>query len=104
MKVFIQNLFAEIKEQMKKMFLEQFTQQEERINIFESVKSMLQQYTISFKSAMCTSESKIKVIEQYGRSMYLRLESVPAAENETSEDIFNNVLDKKGNERKYQYI
>ena len=41
MKVFIQNLFAEIKEQMKKMFLEQFAQQEERINIFESVKSML---------------------------------------------------------------
>ena len=53
---------------------------------------------------MCTSESKIKVIEQYGRSMYLCLESVPVAENETSEDIFNNVLDKKGNERKYQYI
>ena len=41
MKVFIQNLFAEIKEQMKKMFLEQFTEQKERINIFESVKSML---------------------------------------------------------------
>ena len=39
---------------------------------------------------MCTSESKIKVFEQYGRSMYLRLESVPAAENKTSEDIFNN--------------
>ena len=53
---------------------------------------------------MCTSESKIKVTEQYGRSVYLRLESVPVAENETSEDIFNNVLDKKGNERKYQYI
>ena len=41
MKVFIQDLFAEIKEHMKKMILEQFTQQEERINMFESVKSML---------------------------------------------------------------
>ena len=55
---------------------------------------------------MCTSESKIKVIEQYGRSMYLRLESAPAAENETSQDILTMkiFLDKKGNERKYQYI
>ena len=35
MKAFIQNLFVEFKEEMKKMFLEQFSQLEGRINIFE---------------------------------------------------------------------
>ena len=62
MKAFIQNLFAEFKEELKKMFSEQFSQQEERINILESEKVMLQQQIISLKNAMCTSESNIKEI------------------------------------------
>ena len=62
-KAFIQNLFAEFKEEMKKMSLEQFSQQEERINILESDKAMLQQQIISLKSAMCTSESNIEELE-----------------------------------------
>ena len=39
-KAFIQNLFAEFKEEIKKkkMFSEQFSRQEERINILESEK------------------------------------------------------------------
>ena len=99
MKAFIQNIFAQFKEEMKKMFSEQFSQQEERINILESEKAMLQQQIISLKSAMCTSESNIEELEQYGRKLCLRIESVPVAENETSADVFKNVLDmcKKGN-------
>ena len=34
-KAFIQNLFVEFKEEKKKMFLEQFSQLDERVNIFE---------------------------------------------------------------------
>ena len=65
MKAFIQNLLAEFKEEMKKkkMFSEQFSQQEERINILESEKSILQQQIISLKNAMCTSESNIEELE-----------------------------------------
>ena len=59
-KTFIQNLFAEFKEEM---FLEQFCQQEERINILESEKAMLQQQIISLNSAMSTSESNIEELE-----------------------------------------
>ena len=54
---------------------------------------MLQQQIISLKSAICTSESNIEELEQYGRRLCLRIESVPVDENETSEDVFNNVLD-----------
>ena len=99
MKAFIQNFFARFKEEMKKMFSEQFSQQEERINILESEKAILQQQMISLKNAMCTSESNIEELEQYGRRLCLRIESVPVVENETSEDVFSNVLDmfKKGN-------
>ena len=93
MKAFIQNFFAEFTEEMKKIFLEQFSEQEETINILQLEKAMLQQQTISLKSAMCTSESNIEELEQYGRRMCVRIESVSVAENETSEDVFNNVLD-----------
>ena len=92
MKAFIQNFFAEFTE-MKKIFLELFSQQEETINILQLEKAMLQQQTISLKSAMCTSESNIEELEQYGRRMCVRIESISVAENETSEDVFNNVLD-----------
>ena len=96
MKTFIQNLFAEFKEEM---FLKQFCQQEERINILESEKAMLQQQIISLKSVMSTSKSNIEELEQYGRRLCLYIESVPIVENETSENAFNNVLEmsNKGN-------
>ena len=63
MKAFIQKLFAEFKEETKKMFSEQFSLQEERINILESEKAMLQQQIISLKNAICTSESNIEELE-----------------------------------------
>ena len=92
MKAFIQNLFAEFQEEMKKMFSEQFSQQEERINILESEKTILQQQQIiGLKNAMCTSESNIEELEQYGRRLCLHIESVPVVENETSDDVFSNV-------------
>ena len=53
---------------------------------------MLQQQ-ISLKSAMCTSDCNIEELGQYGGRLCLRIESVNAVENETKEDVFNNVLD-----------
>ena len=100
MKAFIQNLFVEFKEELKKMFSEQFSQQEERINILESEKVMLQQQIISLKNAMCTSESNIEELEQYGRRLCLHSESVSVVEIETSEDIFGNIF-RYVQERKY---
>ena len=35
----------------------------------------------------------IKELEQYGRRLCLRIESVPVVANKTSEDVFSNVLD-----------
>ena len=61
-------------------------------NIPELEKIMLQQQ-ISLKSVMCTSESNIEELGQYGGRLCLRIESVNAVENETKEDVFNNVLD-----------
>ena len=59
---------------------------------------MFQQQKKILKSAMCTSESNIEELEQYGRKLCLHIESVPVVENETSEDFLNNDLDmcKKG--------
>ena len=74
MKAFIQNSFAEFKK--KKMFLEYLCQQEERINILESEKAMFQQQIISLKSVMCTSDSNIKELEQYGRRLCLCIKSM----------------------------
>ena len=42
---------------------------------------------------MCTSDSNIEELGQYGGRLCLRIESVNAVENETKEDVFNNVLD-----------
>ena len=60
---------------------------------------MLQQQIISLKSVMCTSASNIEELEQYGRRLCLCNQSTPVVDNETNEDVFNNVLDmcKKGN-------
>ena len=63
------------------MFSGQFFQQEERINILKSIKSMLQQQIINLKSAMGTSISNIKEFEQYRRRMSLRVGSVLVVEN-----------------------
>ena len=81
------------------MFSEQFFQQEEGINIPESEKAMIQHQIISLNSVMCTSESNIEELEQYGQILCLCIERVPIVENEASEDIFNSVLDicKNGN-------
>ena len=48
---------------------------------------------------MCTSESSVKELKQYGRRLCHHIASVPVVENEASEDVFNNILDicKKGN-------
>ena len=48
---------------------------------------------------MCTSESSVKELKQYGRRLCHHIASVPVVENEVSEDVFNNILDicKKGN-------
>ena len=75
------------------MFLEDLCQQEERINILESEKAMFQQQIISLKSVMSTSENNIEELEQYGRRLCLYIKSMSVVENETSEDVFNNLLD-----------
>ena len=75
------------------MFLEDLCQQEERINILESEKAMFQQQIISLKSVMSTSENNIEELEQYGRRLCLCIKSMSVVENETSEDVSNNVLD-----------
>ena len=62
---------------------------------------MLQQQIISLKTSPSTSESNNEQLGQYRKRMCLRIGSVPVAEDETSEGVFNrvfNVLDmcKKG--------
>ena len=46
---FIQNLFAELKEQMKKMFSEQFSQEAERKNIREPEKAEIRVSCVHLK-------------------------------------------------------
>ena len=46
---FIQNLFAEFKEEMKKMFSEQFSQEEERKNILEPEKTEIRVSCVHLK-------------------------------------------------------
>ena len=93
MKAFIQNLFAKFTEETKKMFSEQFSQQEERTNILESKKAMLQQQMISLEMAMCTSERNIEELEQYRRRVCLSLGSTEFQEHivkvlRSSSDVF----------------
>ena len=84
MNAFIQNVFAEFKEEMKKNVFE---------TIFISKKRACFSSRFSLKSVMCTSESNIEELDQYGRRLSERIENVLVVENETSEDVFNNVLD-----------
>ena len=63
---------------------------------------MLQQQIISLKTSPSISESNNEQLGKYRKRMCLRIGSVPVAEDETSEGVFNrvfNVLDmcKKGN-------
>ena len=63
MKAFIQNVFAEFKEEMKKMFCFRDNFLNKKINFLESIKTLLYQQIISLKSAMGTSKSNIKELE-----------------------------------------
>ena len=84
MNAFIQNTFAEFKEEMKKIVFR---------TIFISKRRACFSSRFTFKTVMCTSESNIEELDQYGRRLCQRIENVLVVENETSEDVFNNVLD-----------
>ena len=79
-------LLTQLKKEIYDLMVDQFRERDEKIEKLESEVAMLQKHVTNLKSSY---ENKTEDLEQYGRRLCLRIEGIPAKENETS----NNVLD-----------
>ena len=88
---FKSSLIAEIREQIKKEVSETLDKEIEKRKEFESTVSMLQEHVKLYQKQMNELKDKHDGLEQYGRRLCVRIDSVPSIENETSNDVFENV-------------
>ena len=88
---FKSSLIAEIREQIKKEVSETLDKEIEKRKELESTVSMLQEHVKLYQKQMNELKDKHDDLEQYGRRLCVRTDGVPSIENETSNDVFENV-------------
>ena len=88
---FKSSLIAEIREQIKKEISETLDKEIEKRKELESTVSMLQEHVKLYQEQMNELKDKHDDLEQYGRRLCVRIDGVPSNENETSNDVFENV-------------
>ena len=76
----------DLKEEMKKEMDEQIT----KIN---SENCMFQNQILEMKQANVKLQNELDELEQYGRRSCIRIDGIPEASSESSEDVFNNIVD-----------
>ena len=54
---------------------------------------MFQNQIVELKQANVKSQNEIDELEQDGRRSYIRINGIPEVSNESSNDVFNNIVD-----------
>ena len=78
---------SELKDQVKKEVSETVKTEIKKREELESTVSLLQEHVKNFQKQVCILECKNEELEQYSRRCCLRIEGVPSAENESSDDV-----------------
>ena len=76
----------DLKEEMKKEMDEQITK-------ISSENVMFQNQILELKQANVELQNELDELEQYGRRSCIRIDGIPEVSNESSEDVFNNIVD-----------
>ena len=76
----------DLKEEMKKEMDEQITK-------ISSENCMFQNQILQLKQAKVKLQNELAELEQYGRCSCIRTDGIPEVSNESSEDVFNNIVD-----------
>ena len=75
----------DLKEEMKKEMDEQITK-------ISSENCMFQNQILELKQANVKLQDELDELEQYGRRSCIRIDGIPEVSNESSEDVFNNIV------------
>ena len=76
----------DLKEKMKKEMDEQITK-------ISSENCMFQNQILELKQAYVKLQNEFDELEQYGRHSSIRINGTPEVSNESSADVFNNIVD-----------
>ena len=80
------SLKKDLKEEMKKEMDEQITK-------ISSENCIFQNQILELKHANVKLQNELDELEQYGRFSCIRIDGIPEVSNESSEDVFNNIVD-----------
>ena len=76
----------DLKEEMKKEMDEQITK-------ISSENCMFENQILELKQAYVKLQNELDELEQYGRLSCIRIDGIPEVSNESSADVFNNIVD-----------
>ena len=85
------DFLTEIKEQIKNEVAAAINNEIKKREELESTVAMLQQHVREYQKWINKLEDDSEELEQYGRRLCLRIEGVPSAEKETSEEVLEKV-------------
>ena len=85
------DFLAEIKEKIKNEVAAVISNEIKKREELESTVAMLQQHVREYQKRINKLEDDSEELEQCGRSLCLRIEGVPSAKNETSEEVLEKV-------------
>ena len=85
------DFLTEIKEQIKNEVAAAINNEIKKHEELESTVAMLQQHVREYQKQINKLEDDSEELEQYGRRLCLRIEGVPSAEKETSEEVLEKV-------------
>ena len=66
---------------------------DEQITKISSENCMFQNQILELKQANVKLQNELDELEQYGRRSCIRIDGIPEVSNESSEDVFNNIVD-----------
>ena len=84
-------IIAEIKDQIKDQVSEALEKEIKKREELESTVCMLQEHVQNYQKQVNELKDNQDKLEQYGRRLCIRIDGVPMVENETSNDILQNV-------------
>ena len=82
---------SELKDQIKKEVSEAIKTQIKKREELESTVSLLQEHVKNFQKQVSGFECKNEELEQYDRRLCLRIEGVSSVENESQDDVLDQV-------------
>ena len=86
------DILAEFKDQIKNDLAEVLKEEFRKREELESTVSVLQEHVHYYQNQVNKLNGENEELEQYGRRLCIRIEGVPSAENEASDDVLDKFM------------